>query len=271
MHNSKVSLILTTYNCKENFRTTMESILTQDYPNLEIVVKDGGSQDGTLELVQEYEARFQPVTQPEATRQDSHTNSALPEIGNAPIRTFVWRSAPDTGIYDALNQGIKLSTGDIIAVCNDRFTRSDAISLLVKAIQEKQDSIGVHADLVYADGDRIIRRWHMGQGKIRAGWMPGHPTLYLKRDVYEKYGLYDTSYRCSADFEFMVRVLTDHEEQLAYVPETLISMYYGGTSTGSLKSYLRSINESHTALVRNGVRPAWWIIFRRILKTIHQF
>jgi len=249
----------------------MESILTQDYPIIEIVVKDGGSTDGTLELIHEYEASFQTVTQQEVTLQDSNPNSEGLEPDNASIRTFIWKSAPDTGIYDALNQGIKLSTGDIVAVCNDRFTRPDAISLLVKAIQEKPDSIGAHADLVYADGDKIIRRWKMGIGQIRKGWMPGHPTLYLRREVYDKYGLYDTSYRCSADFEFMVRVLTDHEDRLAYVPETLISMYYGGTSTGSVRSYLRSINESHTALVRNHVKCAWWIIWKRTLKTIRQF
>ncbi len=248
----KVSLILTTYNCKENFRTTMESILKQDYPDIEIVVKDGGSTDGTLELIREYEASLQGSDR-------------------KGIISLISHSAPDTGIYDALNQGIKLSSGDVIAVCNDRFTRPDAISLLVKAIEENPDCIGAHADLVYADGDKIIRRWCMGQGQIRKGWMPGHPTLYLKREVYEQHGLYDTSYRCSADFEFMVRVLTRREEKLAYVPETLVSMYYGGTSTGSIGSYLNSIRESHNALVRNHIHPAWWIIFLRTLRTIRQF
>ncbi len=261
----KVSLILTTYNCKENFRTTMESILEQDYPDIEIVVKDGGSTDGTLELIKDYEGRLQERLNIGVTNTERQGAKASTKV------EYVWKSSPDAGIYDALNQGIEMSTGDIVAVCNDRFTRSDAISLLIKAIQAKPDSIGVHADLVYADGDKIIRRWHMGQGRIRAGWMPGHPTLYLKREVYEKYGLYDTSYRCSADFEFMVRVLTDQKDRLAYVPETLVSMYYGGTSTGSVKSYWQSIKESHAALKQNSVRPAWWIIIRRILKTIKQF
>lgn len=247
---AKVSLILTTYNCKENFQTTMESILTQDYPNIEIVVKDGGSTDGTLDVIKSFADR----------------------IGSKPSGfSFCWESEPDTGIYDAMNQGYHLSTGDIVAFFNDRFTRPDAVSMLVDSFADDDSLWGTHADLNYADGDKVIRKWHMGRGKVRHGWMPGHPTLYLRRSVYERFGLYDTSYRCSADFEFMVRILTDHEEKLAYLPQTVISMYYGGTSTGGLTNYWLSIDESHKALLQNGVRPAWGIIFLRVLRTMKQF
>ena len=111
----------------------------------------------------------------------------------------------------------------------------------------------------------------MGQGRISQGWMPGHPTLYLKREVYEKYGLYNTEYKCSADYEFMIRVLKDDKVKLAYIPEILIKMFYGGTSTSSAGSYWVSIKEAHKALCNNGVRFAWWVIFLRILKTLKQF
>lgn len=96
----------------------------------------------------------------------------------------------------------------------------------------------------------------MGQGTIRHGWMPGHPTLYLKRDVYEKYGLYDTSYECSADFEFMVRILKDEKVKLAYIPQVLIRIDYGGTSTNSAGAYWVSVSESYRALKENNVKNA---------------
>lgn len=240
----KVSLILTTYNCKAHFKRTMESIERQDYSDIEVVIKDGQSTDGTLELIQEYGTYFK-----------------------YPVK---WKSEPDTGIYDAINQGYELTTGDIIAVFNDLYERTDAVSLLVAAIEsEKAD--GAHADLIYATDTQVKRYWHMGQGKISQGWMPGHPTLYLKREVYEEYGLYDTSYTCSADYEFMVRILKNEDVRLAYVPEILIRMFYGGTSTVSKRAYWISVKESHRALCRNHVPHAWWLIILRTFKVMKQF
>lgn len=241
----KVSLILTTYNCKDNLKKTLKSIDEQDYADIEVVIKDGVSIDGTLDVIQDYAGQ--------------HSN-------------VIWKSEPDKGIYDALNQGYAMSTGDIVAVCNDLYTTSDAVSKFVRAIEEGgAECMGAHADLVYADEEKVIRYWKMGQGRIAQGWMPGHPTLYLKREVYEKYGLYNTEYKCSADYEFMIRVLKDDKVKLAYIPEVLIKMFYGGTSTSSAGSYWVSIKESHKALRDNGVRFAWWVIFLRILKTLKQF
>ena len=111
----------------------------------------------------------------------------------------------------------------------------------------------------------------MGQGDINEGWMPGHPTLYLKRWVYETYGLYDTSYICSADYEFMVRILKDRKVKLAYVPQVLVRMFYGGTSTGSAGSYWISVKEGHRALRQNNIHFAWLLIFRRTLIVLKQF
>lgn len=240
----KVSLIITTYNCKENFQKTMESIAEQDYDNIEIVIKDGMSDDGTLDFILQYEKKYK-----------------------YPVK---WKSTQDTGIYDAINQGYVMSTGDIIGIANDRFASKSAVSQLVQAIEDNH-SDGVHADLVYMQDDKVKRYWHMGQGKIVTGWMPGHPTLYLKREVYEKYGLYNTSYKCSADYEFMIRILRNEEIKLAYIPEVLVSMYYGGTSTGSIGSYWVSIKESYDALRKNGMKCAWWIILLRTVRVTMQF
>lgn len=240
----KVSLILTTYNCKDHFRRTMESIESQDYPEIEVVIKDGFSTDGTVELIQFYAQEFKyPV---------------------------IWKSQKDAGIYDAINQGYAMTTGDIVAVFNDLYTRTDAVTLLVGAI-EREHTDGVHADLVYATDTEIKRYWHMGQGKISQGWMPGHPTLYLKREIYEKYGLYDTSYTCSADYEFMIRILGKGDVRLAYVPEILIRMFYGGTSNASKMAYWVSVREGHRALRQNGIPFAWLLILKRTILVLKQF
>ena len=241
----KVSLILTTYNCKDNLIKTLKSIEEQDYKDIEVIIKDGVSTDGTLDIIQGFAQRHDNV---------------------------IWKSEPDIGIYDALNQGYAMSTGDIIGVCNDLFTTTDAVSKFVEAIESGgADCKGAHADLVYATEEKVIRYWKMGQGKITQGWMPGHPTLYLKREVYEKYGLYNTDYKCSADFEFMVRVLKDNNVKLAYIPEVLIRMFYGGTSTSGAGSYWLSIKESYNALKENQVSFAVVVIIKRTVRVLLQF
>ncbi len=240
----KVSLILTTYNRVDELKKTMQSIQMQDYSNIEVVIKDGGSDLDTLDTIKGYSADFKyPV---------------------------IYKSEKDTGIYDALNKGIEMSTGDIIAICNDVLTVPNAISLIVETI-EKENTDGAHSDLVYATDEEVVRYWHMGRGTIRKGWMPGHPTLYLKRSIYDKYGLYDTEYKVSADFEFMIRILKDDNVQLSYIPRILVRMFYGGTSTNSKEAYWLSIKESHRALKQNNINFAWFLIFKRTIKVIKQF
>ena len=111
----------------------------------------------------------------------------------------------------------------------------------------------------------------MGTGRIQDGWMPGHPTLFLKRSVYEKYGLFKTDYRIAADYEFMIRILRDGTEHLAYVPKVIVSMYYGGTSTGDAGSYFASLKEADRALRENGIRHPWRISFLRTIRLMNQF
>ena len=239
-----VSLVLTTFNCKDNLQKTLASIENQDYPQIEVVIKDGGSTDGTLDVIRNYE-------------KDSHF-------------TVKWVSVSDKGLYNAMNQGLSLATGKVLLFFNDMFTRNDVISKCME-LMEKEQSDGVHGDLVYAQEGTVKRYWKMGTGNIRSGWMPGHPTLFLKREVYDKYGGYDDSYKCSADYEFMVRVLKDGQVKLSYIPEILVEMYYGGTSTGNAGAYGVSIREAHKALVANKVWPAWWIVLLRTIRTIPQF
>lgn len=246
----KVSLILTTYNCKENLIKTLESIEKQDYPEIEVIIKDGGSKDGTLDIIAEYQKK-------------SHNE-------------VKWITKLDKGIYDAMNQGYALSSGDIVVCFNDVFIKTNIISKMVEKMSSVnpktgKEYVGAHADLVYADGDKIIRKWHMGEGSIRQGWMAGHPTLFVRREVYEKYGLYDTSFKIAADYEFMIRFLKDEENQLAYLPETIVSMFYGGTSSGGLSNYLLSFKEGHRALKINKIRNTWLVDIKRSIRVILQF
>lgn len=246
----KVSLLVTVYNARENLAVTLQSIEEQDYQNIEVVIVDGGSADGTLDLIRAFEQRT---------------------AGRTGL-SLRWVSEPDEGLYDAMNKAYRISTGDIIAVCNDRLCQPDVVSCLTAAIEAGgAGCMGAHSDLVYVEKDRVVRRWHMGEGKLSQGWMPGHPTLFLRREVYEKYGLYDTSYRCAADYEFMVRFLKDENNRLAYVPKVLVAMFYGGTSNAGIGNYLVSFREGYQALRKNGVRFPLWITLRRSVRVMLQF
>ncbi|MBS6396760.1 MAG: glycosyltransferase [Clostridiales bacterium] len=240
----KVSVITTTYNDAANLEKIMEQVARQDYENLEYIIVDGGSTDGTMELIRQMEERL-----PGRVR---------------------WISEPDHGIYDAINKGIRLAAGDVIGCCFDQYADEGVIRRMVE-VMELEDTDGVHGDLCYMDGEKVVRRWHQGQGSIRSGWMPGHPTLYLRREVYERFGLYKEDYRIAADYEFMVRILYRREVRLSYLPEVLIYMSHGGTSTGSLQAYVESLKEGHRALRENGVPFAWFTDLCRIGRVLVQF
>lgn len=245
----KVSLLVTTYNVKENLKITLASIEEQDYPSIEVVIVDGQSNDGTLDVIRAFAEKHQ----------------------NPPC-TVRWVSEPDEGLYDAMNKACRMCTGDIVSVCNDRLCTPDSVSKLVRAIEQGGEGcIGAHADLVYVEGERVVRKWHMGEGRLADGWLPGHPTMFLKREIYENYGLYDTSYRCSADYEFMVRFLKDERNRLAYVPEVLVVMFYGGISNAGLRNYMVSFWEGYLGLKRNRVPHPLMISVKRTLLVLKQF
>ena len=241
-----VSLILTTYNSEENLIRTLGGIEKQDYPAIEVVIKDGGSTDHTLRIIEKYvkESKY----------------------------TVRWNTGKDSGIYDAMNQGYQMATGDVIVFFNDLFQGDSAVSKMVQVIETHPECVGAHADLVYATDEKVVRYWKMGSQKsLYLGWMPGHPTLFLKKEVYEKYGLYNPDYRIAADYEFMIRFLKDKKNRLAYLPETIIRMYYGGTSTSSVGSYLLSLKEGHRALKDNDIKGAFIIDIFRTCRVFWQF
>lgn len=246
----KVSIITTTYGDIAHLKEVVNGIKKQDYDNIEYIVVDGGSKDGTPEFLKELEAEFLK----EGKWQ------------------FQWVSEPDKGIYDAINKGIYMATGDIIGTAFDRFASDDVISHMVGII-EKEGSDGVHGDLVYVDEeDRPVRSWIMGNDKgITDGWMPAHPTLYLKKEIYDQFGVYKTDYKIAADYEYVVRIMKDGRTKLSYIPEVLVLMFYGGTSSGGLGNYIHSFQESHRALKENKVPFAFWICCKRTVRVLLQF
>ena len=240
----KISIITTTYNDKKNLETIIQHVKKQNYPDIEHSIVDGESKDGTLEVIKKYKEEN-------------------------PEKVF-YVSEKDSGIYDAINKGIKMATGDIIGCCFDEYVDDNVLTKIANHI-EKDDSDGVHADLCYMQNGKVIRYWKQGQGRIQDGWLPAHPTLYLKKEIYEKYGLYKTDYRISADYEFMVRILKDNQVKLSYINEVLINMAYGGTSSNGLKAYIESWREGHRALKENNVRHPWIIDFKRVIRVLKQF
>lgn len=239
-----VSIVTTTFREPDNLRKIAEQVGRQDYADIEYIVVNGGDDAETLEVLEQIKVRFGD---------------------GCKIIT-----EPDTGLYNALNKGIRLASGEIIGCLFDEFTSEDAISRMVAAM-ETEGTDGVHADLNYMDGGRVVRKWHQGQGNIRTGWLPGHPTLYLKRSVYEKYGLYKEDYKISADYEFMIRCLKDGQVRLSYIPEVLIHMAYGGTSNRNFSAYLMSLKEGHRALKENGIPFAFFTDICRTLRVLLQF
>jgi glycosyltransferase len=245
----KVSIITISYNSAETIEDTIKSVVSQDYPNIEYIIIDGASKDETLTIVGQYKDKIAKVI-----------------------------SEKDKGIYDAMNKGVDHATGDIIGILNsdDYYYDESVISEVVRLFEQEQTD-GLYADLVYvdrADPDRVIRYWKSGSykdGKFLRGWMPPHPTFFVKREVYEKYGLYSTDLRSAADYEFMLRVIHKHKISLSYMPRILTKMRVGGMSNVSLKNRWRANMEDRRAWKINGLKPKWYTLTVKPLSKLLQF
>lgn len=242
----KVSIITMTYNDLSHLKQCVDSVLKQDYENIEYIIVDGNSSDGTIEFLEELAGR----------------------LGDR----LKWISEPDQGLYDALNKGIDMATGEIVGIMNDCFASDDVITKMVR-IMEREGTDGVHGNINYVSDGRVVRRWRMGQGSIRTGWQAGHPTLYVKKSVYETYGNYKIYLKIAADYEFMIRILKDGRVKLSYLDEVLVNMFHGenSTSTGGMSNYIRSLKDGHRALKENGIRFAFFTDLCRILRFAVQF
>lgn len=244
--NSKplVSIITVTYNSSADLKESLDSLILQDYPNIESVIIDGKSADDTIDVIKDFSEKFHGSVK--------------------------WISEKDNGIYDAINKGLKMSSGEIIGCLWDVYSKNDAISKIVSAILNNNCD-GAHSELCYVKNNQIIRYWRTGNGYIEQGWMPAHPTLYLRRNVYDRYGMYSLKYGVYGDYEFICRCFKDKSIKIAYIPEVLIHMNYGGVSNQSIKSYADSILISTKALKDNDYRHPYLITLKRIIKTAFQF
>lgn len=230
----KISIITVCYNSERFISTAIESVLNQTYEDIEYVIVDGMSKDSTLNIIQSYEPKF-----------------------NGRMK---WVSEKDKGLYDAMNKGVRMATGDVIGLINsdDLLCDNEAVEKVMKVFNNKPSLDSVYADLFYvaqSDTNKIVRRWVTGEQKpFRYGWHPAHPTFYIKKDVYEKYGYFNLDYRLAADFEIMLRFLDKYKISTTYLAEPLVKMRLGGETNKSLKNIYKQNVECIRAFTENGLK-----------------
>lgn len=243
-----VSIVTVTYNSESTIEDTLHSVQSQDWPEIEHIIVDGNSKDSTVSIVNRFKRPGLKII-----------------------------SEPDKGIYDAMNKGTRLATGSIIGTLNsdDILESPEVISKIVNAFENNVYD-AVYGDLVYVRAnnmDKIIRYWRSRDyrsGMARSGWMPAHPTLYLKRSVFEKYGYYDTNYSIAADYDFCLRIFEKHMICSRYLPEILVRMRAGGKSNSSLKNILLSNKESSHACKKNGYTGGIIFLLRKLVSKLPQ-
>lgn len=230
----RISVITATYNSGRTIGDTLESVLRQTYSDVELIVVDGASRDDTMDVVRRYEPRF----------------------GGR----LHWTSEPDRGIYDAMNKGIARATGDVIGILNsDDFYTSDTVLERVAEAMAGGDVDAVYGDIHYVrDGDlrRCVRYYSsrpFRRGLMRLGFMPAHPSFYCRREVYERCGTFDTTYRVAADFENLLRLIYVNRIRTRYLPVDFVTMRTGGASTSGLSSHRQIMRDHLRALRSNGV------------------
>jgi len=243
-----ISIITATYNSAATIRDTLESVARQDYKKVEHVIIDGLSKDNTLSIVKEY----------------NHLHAVFSE--------------PDKGIYDAMNKGISKVNGDIIGILNsDDFYYDEKILSRIADVFEKTDCDALYGDLEYVDQvniNKVVRHWKSGpyrRGAFKWGWMPPHPTFFVRREVYEKWGIFDLRLSTSADYELMLRFIHKHQIKLEYIPKVLVKMRTGGVSNISLSNRLKANAEDKMAWSINNLHPFWFTLYFKPLKKITQF
>lgn len=246
----KVSIITPTYNSGATIRDTIESVLSQTYPLIEYIVIDGASRDNTLTILHEYEHQIDKII-----------------------------SEPDKGIYDAMNKGIREATGDIVGIVNsdDFFTSVDAIEMIVKAFKENEVE-AVYGDVHFvnpADLSKCVRYYSSAIFRpwlFRFGFMPAHPSFYVKQEYYARWGGYALDYKIAADFDLLIRFLYLHKIKSKYIKKDIVTMRVGGISTRNLKSRILINKEIIKACRKYGIYTNWlWISLRYIYKIVELF
>jgi glycosyltransferase involved in cell wall biosynthesis len=245
----KISLITVAYNSAETIEETILSVLSQKDVDLEYIIIDGGSKDATLEIIQKYSSKID-----------------------------VFLSEKDEGIYDAMNKGIGLASGDVIGILNsdDVFASTSILAEVSKVFLDKTVD-ALYGDLLYVeryDLSSVKRTWISGEYKkdaFKRGWMPPHPTFYVRRSIYEHFGLFNLSFSSAADYEIMLRFVHKHQIKLAYLPMIMVKMRQGGLSNSSLKNRLKANREDKRAWEVNGLKPSPFTFILKPASKLKQF
>ncbi len=227
----KITLITVTYQSAFTLPATIESVRRQKFSDFEYIVIDGGSSDETISILKE--------------------NSDIIDR---------WISEPDKGVYDAMNKGIELASGEVVGFlhADDTFATMDILDMVYKRYQESNFHL-LYGDLEYVserDMEKVVRYWRSGSFRMRQlqrGWMPPHPTVYVSRDFIKSVGLYNIGYRISADYEWLLRAFSVPLSRIEYLPEVMVRMRLGGMSNASLRNVIVKSSEDLKALRANGV------------------
>ena len=245
----KISIITVSFNSAKTIKETIESILIQDYNNIEYIIIDGGSSDETINIVKSYSEK---------------------------ISYFI--SEKDNGIYDAMNKGIKAATGDIVGILNsdDFYPNSFVLSNVAKSFK-KYNCDAVYGDLVYVkakDTTQIKRYWQAGNyntSKIKNGWMLPHPTFFVKKVMYDRYGLYNTDLKSAADYEMILKLLYKENISVQYIPMILVKMRMGGASNSTFLNRIRANQEDGLAWTKNQLNKPMFVRIKKPLQKVIQF
>ena len=245
----KISIITVVFNGVSTIKHCIESVLSQDYDSVEYIIVDGGSRDGTQEVVKSFGDR---------------------------IAKFL--SEPDKGIYDAMNKGVELATGDVIGILNadDFYADKNVISDIADTFL-KTGADGLYADLDYVDGidESIVKRkWVSGPYKSDAflwGWMPPHPTSFVKKSCYRNFGKFRLDMGSAADYELMLRMIFKNGIKLAYLPRVTVKMRTGGVSNSTFKNRIEANKSDRRAWKLNELRPLFFTLWLKPIRKIVQF
>lgn len=229
----KISIITATYNSGRTLRYTIESVLRQTYQDIEYLIVDGCSKDDTLEIVKDYESKFGDKMR--------------------------WISEPDNGIYDAMNKGLRMATGDVVGILNsdDFYTSDDIVETIAANMSDEVDA--VYGDIHFVEDanlDKCVRYYtskYFRPWQMRFGFMPAHPSFYCRRSVYEKYGRFDSTMGIAADFENLLRLIFINKIKIRYINKDFVTMRSGGASTSGWTSHKRILKEHLKAYKKNGV------------------
>lgn len=246
----KFSIITVCYNSSRTISRTVESVLAQNNVCLEYLIIDGASTDNTVQIAESYQNEF--------------VQKGI---------SYIIQSEPDKGIYDAMNKGIALATGEIIGILNsdDRYAASDVLSAVASCF-EQNNTDSIYGNLLYVKNGKPYRYWKSGRQKsFLAGWMPPHPAFFVKKSVYEKYGLFRLDCGINADYEIMLRFLEVYKISSAWLDKICTYMEAGGTSNNGLQSRLVAMNNDRLAWKKNGIKQGMFTILLKKLRKIPQF